>query len=101
MELNNLRNNLKLSGIKENKDEITDKVVIETIKENLDIILEPKDIIHTYRIGKKSNENESTNPRPILINFSNYNFGQKVFKAKKELRNIPNKLFINETLNSK
>ena len=86
-------NNLRVHGITETEGEDTDKLVIKTFKENLDIDINPLEISTTHRIGKPESEN-----RPILVKLTRQNTRTKIFKAKKELRNKENKIFINEDL---
>ena len=42
-----------IHGIKERRHEVTDKVVIQTIKSKMDIDLDVNDIDWTHRIGAK------------------------------------------------
>ena len=48
------RNCLLIHGIEERRHEVTDEVVIQTIKSEMDIDLDVKDIDRTHRIGAKS-----------------------------------------------
>ena len=48
------RNYLLIHGIEERRHEVTDEVVIQTIKSEMDIDLDVKDIDRTHRIGAKS-----------------------------------------------
>ena len=76
------RNYLLIHGIEERRHEVTDEVVIRTIKSEMDIDIDVKDIDRTHRIGAKS-ENKR---RPITVKFGRYLERRKVFNSKKRLK---------------
>ena len=70
------------SGLEENKDEITDDLVISFIKDKMDIDLSVAYIDRSHRIGKSSPQKQ----RPIIVKFFRYNDRRKVFSNKKKLK---------------
>ena len=94
------QNNLIFCGIKETKNESTDKEIVEFVNKNIpstEIKLDEIDC--SFRIGKT--DEDSTKPRPILVKFKSYDTRKKIYKNKKELRENPTKMFINEDLTPK
>jgi len=87
---------LRFHGIKEGQNENTDTEIIKTVKENLDIVLDPRDISISHRIGTPGSDN-----RPILVKFTRLSDRTKVFRAKKVLKNKITKLFMSEDLTKK
>ena len=57
---------------------VTDEVVMQTIKSEMDIDIDVKDIDRTHRIGGKT-ENKQ---RPIIVKFAKYLERLKVFNSK-------------------
>ena len=78
------RNCVLVHGIKETKDEDTDKIVIDIISKDLDIIVDEKDLDRSHRIGRMASN--LGKPRPIIVKFSRYNMRKKVFSSKKKLK---------------
>ena len=76
------RNCLLIHGIEERRHEVTDEVVIWTIKSEIDIDIDVKDIDGTHRIGAKS-ENKR---RLIIFKFARHSERRKVFNSKKRLK---------------
>ena len=68
-----------MHGIEERRHEVTDKLVIQTIKSETDIVIDVKDIDWTHRISVKT-ENKR---RPIIKRFVRYSRRRKVFNSKK------------------
>ena len=71
-----------MHGIEERRHEVTDKLVIQTIKSETDIDIDVKDIDWTHRISAKT-ENKR---RPIIKRFVRYSRRRKVFNSKKWLK---------------
>ena len=89
------RNMIRLSGVPETGDsESTIDVVIETIKKNLNIELQKSDIDRTHRLGTYNSN--ATNPRSIVIKFSNYTSRSLIYGERRRLRDT--KLFLNDHL---
>ena len=82
---------LRFQGIPELANENTDDLIIKCVKDNLDITIKNSDIDYSHRIGKNAN-------RPILFKFMSMGIRQKIFRAKKSLRNKGVILYINEDL---
>ena len=76
------RNCLQMYGIKERRQEVTDEVVIQTIKSEMDIDIDVKDVDRTYRIGAKSENKRG----PTINKFARYSERRKVFNSKKRLK---------------
>ena len=78
------RNCLLIHGVTEDKKEDTDSVVINIIKNDVEVEISENDIDRTHRIGAPKNPGER--PRPIIVKFARYNVRKKVFKNKKRLK---------------
>lgn len=78
------RNCLLIHGIKELKDEDTDKQVIDFCKDNLGINLTLQDLERTHRLGKP--RTDKTKNRPIIAKFSSYRTRNNIFINKKKLK---------------
>ena len=77
------RNCLLVHGIAEEKEEITDEVIINTLNEKLDLEIKLRDIGRTHRIGEPKKTRGKT--RPIIVKFVRYNDRNRVFRNKKKL----------------
>ena len=73
-----------MHGIEERRHwwKVTDEVVIQTIKSEMDIDLDVKAIDQTHQIDAKS-ENKCW---PMIVNFARYSERCKVFNSKKKLK---------------
>lgn len=78
------RNCLLVHGIVEERRENTDELIIDIIKNDVDIEISENDIDRTHRIGAPRNPGEK--PRPIIVKFVRYNVRKKVFGNKKRLK---------------
>ena len=76
------RNCLLIHGIKAEKDENTDNVVIKFIQDDLQEEINIADLDRTHRIGKVNNGKS----RPIMAKFARYNVRKKVFRNKRKLK---------------
>ena len=74
-------NCLLIYGIEERRHEVTDELVIQTVKSKIGIGIDVRDIDRTHRIGAKT-ENKR---RPITVKFARYLERRKVFNSKKIL----------------
>ena len=77
------RNCLLFHGIKEEKDEDTDRIIINTVEEEMGIEILPIDLHRSHRIG---NPNSKKKERPIIVKFEGYNSRHNIFKNKKLLK---------------
>ena len=92
---------LKFAGIPENKDEVTDDLILDVINNkiltNTEYKLNKTNIERSHRIGKRGKYN-----RDIIVKFVSYRDRALVFKNKKNLKeyNTTNKtnLYVNEAL---
>ena len=68
------------SWYKKEKCEDTNNIIINTIKEKMDIEILPNDLDQLHRIGNpKTNKKE----RPIIVKFVRYSFRHNIFENKK------------------
>ena len=77
------RNCLLIHGLPESKNENTDNLVIDTIKEKMGEEIKKNEIDRSYRLGAPKNNGKS---RPIIIKFVRYNTRCRIFKNKKKLK---------------
>ena len=77
------RNSLLIHGLPESKNENTDELVIDAIKEKMGEEIEKNEIDRSHRIGAPKNNGKS---RPINIKFVRCNTRCKIFKNKKKLK---------------
>ena len=75
-------NCLFIHGIEERRHEVIDELVIQSIKSDMDIDIDVKDIDRSYRIGTKTEKK----CRPIIVNFVRYSERRKVFHSKKRFK---------------
>ena len=79
------RNCLLIHGLPESKNENTDELVIDTIKEKMGEEIEKDEIDTSHRLGTPNNNGKS---RPIIIKFVRYNTRYRIFKNKKKGKSI-------------
>ena len=77
------RNCLLFQGIKEEKDEDTDSIIINTVKEEMDIEILPNDLDRSHRIGNPKTKKKE---RPIIVKFERNNLRHNIFKNEKLLK---------------
>ena len=75
------RQNLRISGITENKDENTDSLVVDFVKNTMKIDLDTRDIDRSHRVGRPNSKNN----RDIIIRFTSWKARQRIIKAKKSV----------------
>ena len=98
------RNYLLVHGIAEEKEEITDEVMINTLNEKLDLNITLRDTERTHRIGEPKKTRGKTRPiieklvllwknssyywktRPIIEEFVRYNDRNRVFRNRRKLK---------------
>ena len=83
-----------MHGLRENDGENTDKIVIDTIRNEMDIVISEQDIDRTHRIGK-ANRNDGKS-RPIIVKFARYAVRNQVYRNKRVLKG--KNLLITESL---
>ena len=76
-------NCLLFHGIKEGKDEDTDSIIINTVKEEMDIETLLNDLDRSHCIGNPKTKKKE---RPIIVKFIKYNLKHNIFKNKKLLK---------------
>ena len=70
-----------IHGLPESKNENTDKLVIDTIKEKMGKEIEKDEIDISHRLGAPKNNGKS---RKIILKFAKYNIRSTTFKNKKK-----------------
>ena len=95
------RNILRVTGIPENRDEDTDKHILDVCK-SLSLNLDLKDIDRSHRVGKvvqPDSRGSTIRPRSIIVKFSTYRARNLLYKARTHLRSSGfRNVFINEDL---
>ena len=76
------RNCLLTHGIEERRQKVTDELVIQTIKSEMNIDTNLKDIDRTHRIGVKTETNRQTKN----MQFTRYSERNKILNSKKRLK---------------
>ena len=77
------RNCLLIHGLPESKNENTDELVMDTVKEKMGEEIEKNEINRSQRLGASKNNGKS---RPMIINFVRYNTRCRIFKNKKKVK---------------
>ena len=77
------RNCILLTGIPEQKEENTDKIVKDLSSEKLKVPLTDTDIDRSHRVGKPK---AGVKSRPIIVKFTRYNKKAEVMKARRKLK---------------
>ena len=72
-----------MHGVEEQEQENTDNIVLNVIKEHLDIELSVKDLDRSQKIG---NSDSRSKRRPITVKFVSYNDYREIFNNKKQLK---------------
>ena len=72
-----------MHGVEEQEQENTDDIVLNGMKEHLDIELLVKYLDRSHRIGKS---NSKSKPRAIVVKFISYNDRREIFNNKKQLK---------------
>ena len=75
------------------------ELIIDVVREKLDINLDSTQIDRSHRVTPKSRNNESTKPRPIIIKFSRYNARQDIYRVRSRLKG--SNIYIHEDLTAK
>ena len=76
------RNCLLFHGIKEEKGEDIDSIIINSSKEEMNIETLPNDLDGMHRIGNPKTKKKE---RPIIVKFLRYNLRRNIYKNKKLL----------------
>ena len=77
------RNCILFHGIKEEKDEDTNSIFINTVKEEMDIEILTNNLDWSHRIG---NHKTKIKERPVIAKFVRYNLKHNIFKNNKLLK---------------
>ena len=77
------RNCLLFHEIKEEKGEGTDSIIINAVKEEIDIEILPNDLDRSHRIGNSKTKKREI---PIIVKLVRYNLIHNIFKNKKLLK---------------
>ena len=90
---------LRFYGIPEEHNEDTDALIVKTVKERLNVTVQPRDIARSHRITPRTTPEqtrEPASPKPIIVKFSSYNIRQSVFHAKSLFKGSP--IYVQEDL---
>ena len=97
------RNSVRVFGIPETANEVTDVLVIDAVTKHLNCPLSVDDIDRSHRSGKPRASsgpgNNIPKPRPILVKFCSYRKKAQIMKVKRKLKNTG--LSIHEDLTTK
>lgn len=100
------RNTIRVSGIPEQNNEITDDVILK-LAEDMNVQLSRADIDRSHRVGRLEDTRRTDSGvrtrirhRDIIVQFVTYNARQRLFQMRKELRGNDElgSVFINEDL---
>lgn len=78
------RTNIRIFGIPEDQEVSTDNQVLEFLKTELGIELNPNDISRSHRIGAQRTTN--TKPRPIIVRFTKHNTKVEILRQRRKLK---------------
>lgn len=84
-------NSLRICGIEEVEDEDLSVVLTDLFSDKLNIQISQKDIDYVFRLKSKNRRTDA--PTPIIINFVSNITRNKVFLAKKQLKNSKVSIF--------
>ncbi|KAK3105938.1 hypothetical protein FSP39_009022 [Pinctada imbricata] len=88
----NRRNSLHVTGLKEEADETTEKILVRELSK-VGLEISPSDIDDSYRIGSA----QGGRTRPIIVKFSSYRAKRRILVAR---RNLPKGVYVNDDLTS-
>ena len=89
------RNCIVFHGLPETDNENTDETIIKICREKMKIQIESKDLDRSHRLGRSN----GGKPRGIIAKFANYNSRDKIYRARKVLRNCSGTpVYIHESL---
>ena len=89
------RNCIIFHGIPETEGENTDETIIKLCKEKMKLQIDCKDLDRSHRLGRRN----GGKPRGIIAKFANYNSRDRIYRARKVLRNSQGTpVFIHESL---
>ena len=71
-----------IHGLPESKNENTDELVLDAVKEKMGEEIEKDEIDRLHRLGAPRNNGKS---RPIIIKFARHNTRCRIFKNKKKI----------------
>jgi len=96
MEQHERRNTLRFHNVPLTADQInlTDDVIVQLLKANLDVTITGDDIDKSHIIGRINNNNKAQ----VSCIFKTWNIKNKIFKTKSKLAKNPDKTFISEDL---
>jgi len=81
--------------------ECTEKTVLKLFNDQLKVSVTPADISIAHRLRKRGGGSTvNSGPPAAIIRFTNRKIRDKVFNARRVLRNVGARIFINEDLNS-
>ena len=93
-ERNSRLDNLKISGLPETENEDIKEKVKDIIKRGMNIIIQDQELGNIERVGM----HKPNTPRPIIVEFKNIWTKRSIYRRRFELKNLPDRIFINEDL---
>ena len=85
----------------ESQTECTEKTVLKLFNDQLKVSVTPADISIAHRLRKRGGGSTvNSGPPAAIVRFTNRKIRDKVYNARRVLRNVGARIFINEDLNS-
>ena len=88
------RNIVRIRGIAERPDEVTDEIVKELAARKLDVHIADTELVRSHRVGRKTDDR--TAPRDIIVSFTTHNVKRAIMRNGRKLKGT--RVFINEDL---
>ena len=79
------RNCLRIFGIPERQDEVTDQAVIHLVNDSLGVCLEKHDIERSHRLRVLKHPGKANSPAPIIVKFQSYRKRSEVLASRRKL----------------
>lgn len=80
------RRNMRIVGIGEDRHENIEVKVADVIRQKFKVDVQPSDIEHCRRIGRRGVDEGNDRPRAVLVEFANLKIKKKVMGSRKNLK---------------
>ena len=78
----------------------TEKSILKLFNDQLKVNVTPSDVSVAHRLRKRGGSSAANNgPPAVIVRFTNRKTRDRVYNARRELRNMSSRIFINEDLN--